>query len=232
MSAPRSRRLTAALGTLGLSTLAALAALAFAHTPWGRPLLARLDARGGCPVDVGGAGAGDVSPAQLDAQRAAALAPLRGIGLAPSRPARGLALDRSTPEEVTAWAREHGASCVAELGGAALRCERSSLGDLLARFDASRHLVGLDLARHEAGPEAASSRFEALRGDLARDLGPPSSAWGEATAAYLAEGPLRQAGARFRFADFAADVSVTNLPAGGVVLREQYRALPRAAEGG
>ena len=228
MSASRSRRLRVT-AAFALALLALLGALVLAHTPRGRPLLARLDARGGCPVGVG---APDVSPAQLDAQRAAAWAPLRGIGAAPSRPARGLALDRSTPEEVTAWARERGASCVAELGGAALRCERSSLGDLLARFDAARHLVGLDLARHEAGPEAASTRFEELRGDLARDLGPPSSAWGEATAAYLAEGPLRQAGARFRFADFAADVSVTNLPAGGVVLREQYRALPRAAEGG
>ncbi|MEP7122825.1 MAG: hypothetical protein ABJE95_18005 [Byssovorax sp.] len=222
MSSSRLRiKLAVGISLVALPT----ALLGFAHTPAGRPLLARLGgSRGGCPVGA------SVTPAQLEAQRAAAMAPLRGLVVAPSRPALGLSIDKSTPAEVRAWATELGMQCEAGLIQSAVRCEGAvaagAIRDVYARFDEAERLVALDVFRAGATGALAAARFEERQRLLASDLGPPSDTSGEATAAYLEAGPLRRAAIAYRFRDFAADVSVINQASSGVVLREQYRSIP------
>lgn len=213
---------------LGVGLVAAampIALLGFAHTSAGRPLLARLGGgSAGCPIDA------HVTPAELEAQRAAAMAPLRGLVAAPSRPALGLAIDRSTPAEVRAWAAELGMTCEEGLIQSAVRCEGAAppgaIRNVYARFDEGERLVALDVFRAGAAGPLAAARFDERRRHLASDLGPPEGTSGEATAAYLEAAPLRRAAIVYRFKDFAADVSAVNHAASGVVLREQYRSIP------
>lgn len=54
---------------------------------------------------------------------------------------------------------------------------------------------------------------------------PPSAVQGTADPAHLG-GYLDRAATEFRFADYAADVSATNLGERGIVVREQYRSIP------
>lgn len=207
-----------------------IALLGFAHTPVGRPLLARLGGSpGGCPVSA------QVTPAQLEAQRAAAMAPLRGLVLAPSRPALGLSIDSSTPAEVRAWAAELGMQCEAGLIQSAVRCEGAvaagAIRNVYARFDERERLVALDVFRAGAPGPLAAARFDERQRLLASDLGPPADTSGEATAAYLEAAPLARAAIAYRFRDFAADVSAINQASSGVILREQYRSIPTRSGG-
>lgn len=207
-----------------------LALLGFAHTPAGRPLVERLGgARAGCPVGA------SVTPAQLEAQRAAAMAPLRGLVLAPSRPALGLTIDRSTPTEVRAWAAELGMACEEGLIQSAVRCEgvvaAGAIRNVYARFDERERLVALDVFRAGAPGSLAAARFDERQRLLESDLGPPADTSGEATATYLEAAALRRAAITYRFRDFAADVSAVNQAPNGVVLREQYRSIPTRTGG-
>jgi hypothetical protein len=194
----------------------------------------------GCPFSA------PISPEQAEALRARAMLPLRGEGIAPARSALGFTLGTTTRGDVSDWAVRQGVGCEPEPGANALRCAgvpaadpeeagasgEGAKGNLYALFDPSGHLVALDVMRESSPGETAARRFDAVRDRLAAALGPPSASWGEATAAYLGARPLRQAAAQFRFADFAADVTATNLAGRGIVLREQYRTIPAAPGGG
>ncbi len=228
MSGPGRRHRLVLVGAAIVVTPIAL--LGLAHTAVGRPLLARLGgASAGCPIGA------PVTPTQLEAQRAAAMAPLRGPAAAPSRPALGLAIDEATPADVRAWAAARGMTCEQALKESAVRCEGDVAGgairDVYARFDERERLVAIDVFRAATTGPLAAARFDERRSSLARDLGPPSDASGEATAAYLEAGPLRRAAIAYRFSDFAADVSAVNHASSGVVLREQYRSIPKRTGG-
>jgi hypothetical protein len=196
--------------------------------------------KGGCPFSA------PAFPEQAEALRARAMLPLRGEGIAPARSALGFTLGATTRGEVSDWAARQGVACAPEQGANALRCTgvpaagpeeagapgEDGTGNLYALFDPSGRLVALDVMRESSPVETVARRFDVVRRRLASSLGPPSASWGEATAAYLGARPLRQAAAQFRFADFAADVTATNLAGRGVVLREQYRSIPAAPGGG
>jgi hypothetical protein len=210
--------------------VAATALLGLAHTPAGRPLLARLGGTSsGCPVGA------QATPAQLEAQRAAAMAPLRGLDPTPSHGALGLAIDTSAPADVRAWAQEHGLTCEKGLIQSAIRCEGSvaagAIRDVYARFDEAERLVTLDAFRAGDTGALASARFDERKSRLDAELGPPAETTGEATAAYLEAEPLRRAAIAYRFRDYAADVSAVNHASGGVVVREQYRSIPGSSGG-
>lgn len=225
---PRKIRLAGlAAATVLLSTAAAFAL----HTPLGRSLLG---AESGCPFG------GPAQAAQIDALRQTSLSPLRGSAPAPARPALGFQLDSAGRAQVEAWATARQLTCSVEASGTALRCERTAPGpigdlsirDLYARFDATGRLVAIDLMSEGMDAETAARRFESTRARLAGELGAPATSSGEATGAYLADKPFRRAAVQFRFADYAADLSATNLARGGVVVREQYRSIPPVASGG
>lgn len=211
-----------------LAVAAPTALLGAAHTGAGTPWLARLGGAG-CPL------ATPSSPAQLEAQRKGAMENLRGASPAPSRPALGLGIETSSPDEVRAWAAARGMRCEESPAESALRCNgevaRGAISDVFARFDERDRLVVLDVFRAGASAPEALARFDELQRSLAGTLGPPSSVSGEATTAYLEAAPLRRAAIAYRFLDFAADVSAVNQARSGVVLREQYRSIPPRSGG-
>ena len=77
--------------------------------------------------------------------------------------------------------------------------------------------VGLVAAQIGRADEAKAAWFDALNAD--------ANVQGTADPAHLG-GYLDRAATEFRFADYAADVSATNLGERGIVVREQYRSIP------
>lgn len=207
-----------------------LAAVVLTHTSSGRALLGL----GGCPW-----GGAPPSAEKLEDSRVKSAAPLKTTVRAAARPAFGFVLDKSTRAELTAWGASVGATCKEELRGAALRCEASAenegrpiaaeggipIRDAFFRFDPRGVLVGVDLMRDGTDGVKAASALTAISERIARDAGPPTTVQGTASPAHLS-GYLNRAATEFRFADYAADVSATNLGPQGVVVREQYRSIP------
>lgn len=197
----------------------------------GGGLVASRTDSGSCPF-----GAAPPSAVELESFRARSMAPLAAGASAPERRALGFTLGVASPGDVAAWIAARGGGCSAELGGGALRCTgardgNGALRDLYARFDPSSRLVALDLLREGTAGEEAARCFREREAELARGLGAPSASAGEPSAAYLGAAALRQASARHRFADFTAELSATNLAGDGVVVREQYRTIPRPSGG-
>jgi len=210
-----------------------LAAAVGLHTSAGRALLGGTD---GCPW-----GGSAPSAAKLEELRVKSAATLKPNGAAHATPARarpafGFVLDQSTRADVTAWATRASATCTEEIGGAALRCEPANktstaengvaVSDAFFRFDPRGVLVGIDLMREGTDGEKAATVLTTLSDRISGAAGPPSTVQGTASSAHLAGGYLNRAATEFRFADYAADVSATNLGERGVVVREQYRSIP------
>jgi len=74
--------------------------------------------------------------------------------------------------------------------------------------------------------EQAARAVDSTSTRITTDVGPPSSTQGNATADYIGGEPLRRAAFLYRFRDYAADISATNLAQRGVVIREQYWSIP------
>jgi hypothetical protein len=186
---------------------------------------ARLGLGGSCPF------AKPADPAKLEELRQRSAASLRGASLSPARPALGFALETATKEDVRAWGTRAGATCSDDLAGAAIRCENAAMedgaraADAFFRFDPRGRLVAVDVMREPLTADAASALFEKLVAARGRELGAPSARHGSASPETLASGRLMRADAEFHFADYAADVSVTNFGEDGIVVREQYRSL-------
>ena len=229
--------LRALAGAAGL-TLLAVALIGFAHTKHGRPLLALLRGApaGACPVgkDI------KLSPEQHEQARAKALAPVRGAERALARPALGFALDATTRPDVERWASEKGVRCEPAKRDAALRCVAvpvaalpasatntpgHDLDALLFVFDGYGRLVGLDASRDRLSAEEAAQLVEARAGAIAEEAGPPTLQRGVADGDYLAGGALRRIESEFRFSDYRAEVSATNLGR-KVVVFEKYQSIP------
>ena len=214
--APRARRIWRRVG-LALGGVVLLGGVA--HAPFARSLLARV---GGCPMGA------PLSASELESKRVEAARKIQGSAAATARPAFGFTLDVDTRTEARAWATQLGAACTDELAGAALRCARTGEDalDVFFQFDPKGHLVALDVMRERVAPERAATLVRDEIARLTREAGPPAKANGETTAAYLS-GELHQTSAEFRFSDYAADVSATHMLGEGVMVRMQYRSIPK-----
>ncbi|MBS2019389.1 MAG: hypothetical protein JST00_41385 [Deltaproteobacteria bacterium] len=206
----------------GIAAGAAFAIMAALHTPAVRAKL--LGASAGCPWGK------PPDPKELEENRKAVAAKMRTDRRATARPAFGFALDRTTKAEVLAWGKAESRTCTDELGGAAIRCEASDaekgvVRDAFFRFDPQGKLVGVDLMREGTDPEAAAALVGKLESEVSNAAGKPSSTRGTVSGQHLGSGYLSQAAFEYRFADYAADISATNLGAQGIVVREQYRSL-------
>jgi hypothetical protein len=206
------------------SVLAALTLVIGAlHTKAARPLLARLGVK--CPVR---GSAKDVEAARLKSARAA-----RGTEVAASRPALGFALDAVTLQEVKAWADQKHVACEEVRKSSFLRCSNvpeSALGGTgpsIAQLDfgfapGSERLVNINAWRSGMSSDAASAQMNAVVAHMQEQLGAPTLEKGDRSASYLASGPMHTALVRYRFSDYIADVSATNIPGRGLMLREHY----------
>ena len=196
----------------------------FLHTKAGRPLLARLGV--GCPVKA--------SPADVEAARLKSARALRGVETAASRPALGFALDSMTLTDVKAWVAKNDLNCD-ELRIGLMRCTNvpvSAFGDQetganVDQLDfgfapASEHLVNISAWRHGMSGNAAAAQMGSIVSSMAKQLGAPTRQAGDRTAGYLASGAMHTAIVEYRFKDYIADVSATNIPGRGLLLREHY----------
>ena len=220
MFAKRRRWMIAAAGAATV-----VAAGGLAHTRAGRALFGEKCPWEGAPP----------SAERLEDFRAKNALKLKSTARATARPAFGFVLDQSTKADVTAWGSRVAATCREEIGGAALRCESTNrpigaeneipIRDAFFRFDPRGVLVGVDLMRDGTDGEKAAAMLTTLTDRVSRAAGPPATVQGTASPAHLA-GYMNRAATEFRFADYAADVSATNLGDEGVVVREQYRSIP------
>ena len=207
------------------SVLAALTLLVgLLHTSLGRPLLARLGV--GCPVQ---ASPEDVERARRDSARAT-----RGSEPSPAQPALGFVLDEMTMADAQAWAEREQVSCEEQRGGTLLMCSHvraAALGGsggettdelVLAFSPKTKRLVNIATTEYGLDGTAAASRMARIVSNLEEKLGKPTREAGERSASYLAEAPMRTALVRYRFSDYQADVTATNMPGKGLMLREHY----------
>lgn len=222
MATRMTRKRWTILAAVGVPLVLAAVGL---HTRAGQALIGA----GGCPW--GGA----PSAERLEDFRVKNAATLKTNARATARPAFGFVLDQSSRADVTAWGSRVGATCKDELKGAALRCESPNgivgaeggtpVRDAFFRFDPRGVLVGVDLMHDGTDGEKAAAALKTVTERISKAAGPPTTMQGTASSAGLG-GYLNRAATEFRFADYAADVSATNLGEQGVVVREQYRSIP------
>ena len=194
------------------------------HTSFGRPLLARLGV--GCPVQA--------SPEDVERARLVSAHATEGDERSPAQPALGFVLDRMTESDVKAWALREHVSCDEQRGGTVLSCTQvpeSALGGdmggmtdelVLAFSPKSRRLVNIATTQYGLDGDAAAARMDRVVASLEEKLGKPTREAGERSARYLTAAPLRTALVRYRFSDYQADVTATNVTGKGMMLREHY----------
>jgi len=203
-------------GALAAATLA----VGILHLPAARPLLALL---GACPV-------GRASAREIEEARAIALRTLRGDGQAPARPALAFDLERTTIDDVCAWARAHAIACDVSRESTLLVCSRvppvavrstapQPIDEVAFVFRVrDKRLVNLTTLTTGMEARAAADSFSSIASRLASALGAPEASrvpppqW---------DG-MRPAFVRYRYADYIADLSAMRLPGRGIVVREQY----------
>ena len=208
--------------TVGLASTLAAATLGVGalHLPAARPLLALI---GACPV-------GRASASEIEDARRIALRSLRGDTRAPARPALSFELERTTLDDVRAWARAREISCDVSRESTLLVCSRvpahalrsaaaQSIDEVAFVFRVrDRRLVNVTTLTTGVAPKGAADSFGAIAGALASALGRPETSrvppprWDGARPVFL----------RYRYADYIADVSAMQLPGRGIVMREQY----------
>jgi hypothetical protein len=226
----RRPRFVKILVGLATATGAFVALAGFAHTPTGRPLLGLLARAGGCPVPMGDGV--KATPAERDAYRAKQLLAVRGEVPAKARFAGGFVLDGTTRAEAKTAVEGHGATCKAGLSGS-LTCvgvpaaalvgyQGTSADDVTFAFDASDKLVGVDVTRFTVDADEASKAYGSLNRQLQETAGPKASEAGTGSSTYLVGGALRQARTDYRFSDYVAYVSATNMGS-KFAIRESYR---------
>lgn len=207
------------------SGLAALTlVIGLLHLPFGRPLLARLGI--GCPVQ---ATPEDTERARLESARAT-----QGTEASPAQPALGFVLDKMTSEDVLAWADRHHVDCSEQRAGTLLNCKdvpQSALGDRtggsldelqLVFSPTSKRLVNIATAQYGLAAGDAASQMTRVIAGLEQQLGKPTREVGQRSGRYLDSAPYKTALVRYRFSDYQADVTATNVPGKGTLLREHY----------
>jgi hypothetical protein len=222
--APSSKR---RLGIVASALLAATAAVGALHMPFARPLLMRL---GGCPM----AGASKMTAADLERARHMGVEGDRGVTPAPARPALGFALDASTLADVRAWAARTHADCDDPHPGLVvckdvrpeslgLDPSQGTIDQLVLGFDTESRLVNASTLRQHLAADTASRTAQAIVASLRSQLGPAGQHAGSFDPAALAQpGAAGISTVEYRFSDYVADVSTTNLGPTGPMLREHY----------
>ncbi len=221
----RRRRILKALSMLAALCATATALIGVMHTPAGLAAYARVFG-GGCPV-------GRADPAEVERGRRASARVLRGTLRAPARPAFGFALDVSTRRDLDRWIAQHGLSCrdrrehtlvlCTGVPSAALGREGPALDEVTFAFaPGAMSLVNLTAVRYRLAPGAAVRHAGAVIDGLRVALGTPSETVGVMEPASLGATDYATAMVSYAFRDFIADVTATNIPGEGVLVREHY----------
>lgn len=200
-----------------------------AHTRWGRPLLAYLPgAKVVCPLGYGE----PIAKADWDRARLMAQRNERARDAAKSAPTLGFAFG-APKTEIVAWARASNVACEPTRRETALRCtlgatrlatDAPAFDEVTFGFDGSDTLVYLDATTSRSWDEASKAFDESAR-YLSDRLGAPTHDEGEADQAYLTGGKLRQALKEYRFSNYRAKLTATNMAGRTGDARIRVRAL-------
>ena len=221
-----------ALG-VAFTVTALVGAVGLAHTPTFRSLYAQATGQT-CPF---GGQAAVVSAAELDKQLRAADAGLRGHAEAAAKPALGFGLMTTRRDAFESWAYAVGGHCYDRDQGLTLECAElpfaklphafgEARGTVWARFDTTDRLRELTAISRARDSHEAAWVLNALVDHLTTQVGPPHVRRGEASAEYLARGGLVQSATEYRFADYYAKVSATNMGSlDGFRIVQKYRTL-------
>ena len=227
-----SKRIRWVLGVVIGLPLLAVGIIGFAHTKTGRPLLAYIPGMGKCPLGFGA----NLSPARRDAARKTALAPFKGKERAAARPALGFALDETSRHDIEQWASTHAVTCKSpDPSNTQLLCSDVPRGALTGAqhdseevrfgFDSADRLVSVRAATNRLGPTDAIASVVSAETQVGSAVGPATSTTGVRDPATL-ETPLAQASSSFRYSDYRAEISATNVGGSRVRVIEQYQAIP------
>lgn len=198
------------------------------HTSLGKPLLMKL---GGCPVVI-------ASESEVEKARNELLQRQRGSTPAPKMLALGFALSSTTLTEVEEWASTNHIACRKQREGTVLVCSsvpasafKESLGrgpvtELLFAFRLrDKKLASVAAWRTGLDGEVASSELGLLSQGLLSTLGEPQVNLGGRTAIALTASAYATTVIDYKFRDYTASVTTTNIPGDGVSLREEYFAI-------
>ena len=146
----------------------------------------------------------------------------------------GFVLDQMTSKDILAWADRHHVDCNEQRAGSLLNCKEvpesalgsrasGSIDELQFAFSpTNKRLVNIATTRYGLAANDAAAQMSAVVSGLKAQLGKPSRELGQRTASYLDSAPYKTALVRYRFSDYQADVTATNLPGKGTMLREHY----------
>lgn len=195
------------------------------HTRFGLTAYAKVFG-GGCPV--GRASASDVEHGRLAAVRA-----IRGSQPSPSRPALGFRLDVTTRAEVDAWVEQHHLQCRERRERTLLICEsvpatvfgrpEANIDEVSFAFTPQTlKLVNLTAVRYRLTAQEAVNETGNVTTQLRTALGAPTRMGGTLDANTLSARAYATVAVFYEFSDYIADVTATNIPDQGVLLREHY----------
>ncbi len=214
------------LGCLGGGAMFFCGLMLVAHTDVGRPLLHWMAKSAGCPVDLDG---GD--PVKAEAFRIDVLKRQAAQAAASSHPAAGFVLGQTTRADVENWAMRVGAQCSDERKGSVMSCrllealDELRIEDMHLQFDAQARLVAVDLFRAQSCGADAVSHLRKVGAELTDEVGPATAVRGRLSPQYLSQA-YRRAAYEYRYRDYRAQISATNLGSRGIRVREQYQWAP------
>jgi len=197
------------------------------HTPTGMAAYIKVFGNR-CPVG-GGASAAQVENARLSVVRT-----VRGTRPAPSRPAFGFRLDVSTRAEVDAWIANHSLDCTdrrehsllicrAVPGPALGRAGGASIDEVTFAFaPVTTKLVNITGVRYQLSAADAVAQTSALKTEMQATLGTPTRSAGELDEAHMTATAYATVAVVYEFSDYIAELTATNIPGSGVLLREHY----------
>lgn len=191
------------------------------HMPFARPALAWIGF--GCPIP-------QATPEEIEAARLTSARAARGSTPAAERPALGFELDAMSKTDVEAWAEKHQVRCTPLQKGTVLRCEDvpasvfgsdGTINDMTFKFEPKQlKLVTVTTLRNQLDAATAAAELNTITARLEDKLGGGRRV-GTPTEQYLASGPMRTAMTEYRFSNYIASVSATNLGR-RVAVREHY----------
>ena len=216
------------MGILGASSLlvVGIAAMGFAHTKWGRPLLT---AAGECPMGMDGKKA---PIEQVEKASFAAIKQFAGDKPAPSRPALGFSLDEWTQDQARAWTVEKHLTCVDTERGTAMKCTKvptsalpetmggeGEIDELVFGFRTGDHkLMSVDTWRSNVDPTAAIRQVQTISASLKKTLGEPAVEGGKLDAETITNYTYMM---NYKFSDTVIMFSSSRIPS-GIAIRERF----------
>ena len=177
---------------------------------------------------------------------ASAMRSVRGTRVSPARPAFGFRLDVTTRAEIDSWVEQHHLECRDRRERTLLTCDTvpaSAIGRDGAPLDevsfaftpVSLRLVNLTAVRYRLSPTEAVRHAGGVKVQLQSVLGDPTRAAGVLDPTPLGATDYATVAVFYEFSDYIADLTATNIPGQGVLVREHYMSAvenPTAARAG